>query len=175
MVRYTPIREITDKEKNKLYSLLDTNPDIKYRIKIVLLANEGYTVPEIREMTNTYDKTIRKWIHKFNDNGIDGLFTKIDYSPMVKIDNDARKEIVKIASTNPRNLGLKFSTWSLRSLAGYLSKEDKNMVVKQQGGISHTRIKEILNESKIEWRNSKMILGKSRDPEYELKKRGLRN
>ena len=161
MVRYTPIREITDKEKNKLYTLLDTNPEIRYRIKIILLANDGYTVPEIREMTNTYDKTIRKWIHKFNDNGIEGLFTKIDYSPMVKI--------VKIASTNPRDLGLKFSTWSLRSLAGYLTRDNK--IVKQ--GISHTRIKEILNESKIEWRNSKTVLGKSRDPEYELKKRGL--
>jgi transposase len=169
VVRYTPIREIKDKDKNKLYTLLDTNPEIKYRIKIILLANDGYTVPEIREMTNTYDKTIRKWIHKFNDNGIVGLFTKIDYSPMVKIDNDTRKEIVKIASTNPRDLGLKFSTWSLRSLAGYLTRDNK--IVKQ--GISHTRIKEILNESKIEWRNSKTVLGKSRDPEYELKKRGL--
>ena len=96
---------------------------------------------------------------------------------MVKIDNDARKEIVKIASTNPRVLGLKFSTWSLRSLAsGYITKEEEeedNKIVKY--GISHTRIKEILNESKIEWRNSKMVLGKSRDPEYELKKRGLKN
>jgi len=171
VVRYTPLREITVKEKNRLYSLLDTYPEIKYRIKIVLLASDGYTVPEIREMTNTYDKTIRKWIHKFNDNGIEGLFTKIDYSPMVKIDNDARKEIVKIASTNPRDLGLKFSTWSLRSLAGYLTKDKK--IVKQ--GISHTRIKEILNKSKIEWRNSMTVLGKSRDPEYELKKRGLKN
>ena len=88
--------EITDKEKNRLYSLLDTNQEIKYRIKIVLLASDGYTVPEIREMTNTYDKTIRKWIHKFNNEGTEGLFTKIDYSPMIKIDNDARKEIVKI-------------------------------------------------------------------------------
>jgi hypothetical protein len=43
VVRYTPIREITDKEKNKLYALLDTNPDIKYRIKIILLANDGGT------------------------------------------------------------------------------------------------------------------------------------
>ena len=171
MVRYTPIREITDKEKNKLYSLLDTNPEIKYRIKIILLAGEGYTVPEIREMTNIYDKTIRKWIHKFNKMGIDGLVTKIDYSPMVKIDNDARKQIIKIASTNPRDLGLKFSTWSLRSLAGYLTRDNK--IIKK--GISHTRIKEILNKSKIEWRNSKTVLGKSRDPEYELKKRGLKN
>ena len=73
---------------------------------------------------------------------------------MVKIDNDTRKQIVKIASTNPRELGLKFSTWSLRSLAGYLTKDKKT--VKQ--GISHTRIKEILNESKIEWRNSITVL-----------------
>jgi transposase len=123
-------------------------------------------------MTNIYDKTIRKWIHKFNEMKIDGLFTKIDYShTTVKIDNGTRKEIVKIASTNPRDRGLKFSTWSLRSLAGYLTKDKK--IVKN--GISHTRIKEILNESKIEWRNSKMILGKGRDPEYELKKRELKN
>ena len=64
---------------------------------------------------------------------------------MVKIDNDTRKEIVKIASTNPRDLGLKFSTWLLRSLAsGYLTKEEEedNKIVKY--GISHTRIKEIL-------------------------------
>jgi transposase len=137
VVRYTPIREIKDKDKNKLYTLLDTHPEIKYRIKIILLANDGYTVPEIREMTNTYDKTIRKWIHKFNDNGIEGLFTKIDYSPIVKIDNDTRKEIVKIASTNPRS-GIKI-LHGQRSLAGYLIKEDKKIV---KHGISHTRIKD---------------------------------
>jgi hypothetical protein len=91
---------------------------------------------------------------------------------MVKIDNDTRKQIIKISSTNPRDLGLKFSTWSLRSLAGgYLTKDKK--IVKQ--GISHTRIKEILNESKIEWRNSKTVLVRSRDLEYELKKRELKN
>ena len=106
-------------------------------------------------MTNTYDKTIRKWIHKFNNEGTEGLVTKINYSPMVKIDDYARKQIIKIASTNPRDLGLKFSTWSLRSLAGYLTKDNK--IIKH--GISHTRIKEILNESKIEWRNSKTVLG----------------
>ncbi len=91
------------------------------------------------------------------------IFTKIDYDHTVKIDNNARKEIVKIASTNPRDLGLKFSTWSLRSFAGYISKENNKKIVKQR--ISHTRIKEILNETKIEWRNSKAVLRKSRDPE----------
>ncbi|MFZ0512034.1 MAG: hypothetical protein WAM14_10540 [Candidatus Nitrosopolaris sp.] len=50
-MRYTPIRNISEDEKRELYDLLDNNPDIKYRAKIVLLAGDGYTVPEIREMT----------------------------------------------------------------------------------------------------------------------------
>ena len=41
--------------------------------------------------------------------------------------------------------------------------------------ISHTEIKNVLVKHGIEWRNSKTILGKSRDPEYELKKIGLKN
>ncbi|MFZ0513185.1 MAG: hypothetical protein WAM14_16360, partial [Candidatus Nitrosopolaris sp.] len=35
-VRYTPIRNISEDEKRELYDILDNNPDIKYRAKIVL-------------------------------------------------------------------------------------------------------------------------------------------
>jgi transposase len=88
-------------------------------------------------MTNIYDKTVRKWIHKFNDCGIACLFTKVDYSNTVKINDKARKEIRHISSISPRALGLKFSTWSLRSIAGYM-KEKK--IVKEKDGISHTTV-----------------------------------
>jgi transposase len=167
-VRYTPIRNISEEEKRELYDLLDNNPDIKYRARIVLLAGEeGYTVPEIREITNIYDKTIRKWIHRFNDYGVKGIFTQMDYSGMIKITDKARNEILRISSTNPRQIGLKFSTWSLRSIAGYV-KEKK--IVKEDG-ISHTAIRDILIEKGVEWRHSKTILGgKGKDPEYDLKK-----
>jgi transposase len=168
-VRYTPIKRISEEEKKGLYDLLDNNPDIKYRARIVLLAGEeGYTVPEIREMTNIYDKTIRKWIHRFNDCGVCGLFTEIDYSRMIKITDKAKDEILRIASTNPRKMGLKFSTWSLRSIAGYV--KEKKLI--KEDGISHTAIRDILIEKGVEWRHSKTILGssKSKDPEYDLKK-----
>jgi DNA-directed RNA polymerase specialized sigma24 family protein len=56
---------MSEAEKKELYDILDANSLIRYRAKIVLLlAGEGYTVPEIMEMTNIYDKTIRKWIHR---------------------------------------------------------------------------------------------------------------
>jgi transposase len=173
-VRYTPIRNMSEGEKNELYDILETNSVIRYRSKIVLLAAEGHTVPEIRKMTNTYDKTIRKWIHRFNDNGVRGLFTEIDYSRMVKVNDKARKEIIQTASTAPRTLGLKFSTWSLRSIAGYV--KEKKII--QGGGISHTAVRHILGEYGVEWRQSKTVLGssiRSRDPEYDLKKSALKS
>ena len=122
---------------------------------------------EIREMTNIYDKTILKWIHRFNDYGVCGLFTEMDYSRMIKITDKARKEILHIYSISPRALGLKFSTWSLRSIAGYV--KEKKMV--KIDGISHTTVRDILRKNGIEWRHSKTVLdssNKSRDPEYEL-------
>ncbi len=65
--------------------------------------------------------------------------------------------------------GLPFYTWSLRILAGYISKEI-NIV----DTISHTEIRNILLKHDIKWRNSKTTLGTSTDPEYHLKKRGLK-
>lgn len=164
-MRHTPIRNISEDENRDLYDILDNNPDIKYRVKIILLAGDGYTVPEIREMTNIYDKTIRKWIHRFNDYGVKGIITQMDYSRMTKIPDKARNEILRISSTSPREIGLKFSACSLRSIAGYV--KEKKLI---KDGISHTAIREILLEYGVEWRHSKTVLGKSKSPEYDLKK-----
>ena len=79
---------------------------------------------------------IRKWIHRFNENGIDGIASKIHKHKPIKITDDIEKKIVEIATKNPReDYGLPFSTWSLRVLAGYVSKEI-NLV----DSISHTRL-----------------------------------
>jgi hypothetical protein len=47
----------------------------EYRAKIILLKDEGYAVPQIRMMTtNHHDHNIRKWIPRFNQQGIDGIY-----------------------------------------------------------------------------------------------------
>lgn len=164
------LREISAQEINVLHWLLDNDPESGYRARIILLKNEGYTVPEIRRMTNHHDNNIRKWIHRFNDKGIDGIISRKHIRNAHKITEDIERKIVEIASNDPRKYKLKFSTWSLRVLAGYIMEEKKII-----DSISHTEIKNVLVKHGIEWRNSKMILGKSRDPEYELKKIGLKN
>ncbi len=58
---------LTDDEKNHLHLMLE-DKESGYRAKIILLKDEGYTVPQIRKMTNHHDNNIRKWIHhRFNE------------------------------------------------------------------------------------------------------------
>ena len=95
-----------------------------YRARIILLKDEGYTVSEIRMATSHHDTNIRKWIHRFNEKGIDGTATKIHKHKSIKVTTEMEKRIVDTATKNPReDYGLPFSTWSLRILAGYISKE----------------------------------------------------
>ncbi len=160
---------LTDDEKNILHLMLE-DTESGYRAKIILFKDEGYTVPQIRKITNHHDNNIRKWIHRFNEKGINGIISKKHNHKQYKFDNDMEKKIVKIASSNPReDHGLGFSTWSLRVLAGFLMC-DLRMVEK----ISHSEIRNILLEYGTKWRKSKTVLSnKSNDPEYALKKSTL--
>jgi transposase len=167
-MRDTYLRDLTDREKDNLYLLLDDS-NSGYRAKIILLKDEGYTVPEIRQMTNHHDNNIRKWIHRFNEHGIDGIISRKHNHSAQKITDEIEKQIVRITSINPRKYGLKFSTWSLRVLAGYL------MENKMVDRISHTEIRNVLLKYNVRWRRSKTMLGGSRDPEYELKKSVLKS
>lgn len=165
------LRLLSDDERNMLYELIEDGDESSYRAKIILLKDEGYTVPEIRRATNHHDINIRKWIHRFNDQGIEGIASKLHKHRSIKLSIEVEKKIVEIASRNPReDYGLPFSTWSLRVLAGYISKE-LNLV----DSISHTEIRNILLKHGIRYRQSKITLGNSTDPEYDLKKRGLKN
>lgn len=171
-MRDTFLRAITDDERNILYNLIDeTDKESSYRAKIIMLKDEGYAVPEIRIATNRHDTNIRKWIHRFNEKGINGIVSRKHTHKPAKITPEIEKKIVDMAIKNPRDCyGLPFSTWSLRVLAGYVSKKELNLV----NTISHTQIRNILLKHGIRYRQSKITLGNSIDPEYYLKKRELK-
>src|SRR4051812_3491811 len=115
-MRDTSLRLISDDERNTLYDMMQDADDGEsgYRAKIILLKDEGYTVPEIRVAINHHDANIRKWIHRFNEQGIKGIASKIHMHKPAKISDEIEKKIVGMAAKNPREgYGLPFSTWSL--------------------------------------------------------------
>ena len=170
-MRDTFLRLLTNNEKNRLHDSILEDRESGYRAKIILLKDDGYTVPEIRKATNHHDSNIRKWIHRFNEKGIDGIASKIHKHKPIKISDDMENKIVEIATKNSRkDYGLPFSTWSLRVLAGFVSKE-----MSLVDAISHTEVRNILLKHGIKYRQSKITLGYSLNPEYHLKKRELKN
>lgn len=61
---------------------------------------------------------------QFDEEGVERIIPKIHRHKPVKITYEIEKKIIEIVSKNPREgYGLLFSTWSLRVLAGYISKE----------------------------------------------------
>ena len=72
-----------------------------YRVKIKLLKDDGYTVPEM-SITGHHDVNIRKWIHPFNENGIDRITSKIHKYKSINISDNMEKKIIHIATKNPR-------------------------------------------------------------------------
>ena len=94
-MRDTFLRMLTDKEKGILYQLMLDDKEAGYRAKIILLKGDGYTVPEIRRATNYHDSNIRKWIHRFNEKGLDGIASKIHKHKPIKVTGDVEKRLLK--------------------------------------------------------------------------------
>src|SRR5690348_11179702 len=123
-MRDTFLRMLTMDERNYLHLMLDEDAEAGFRAKIILLKNDGYTVPEIRRATNHHDSNIRKRIHRYNEKDIYEIISKIHKHKSIKITDYIENKIVEIVTKNPRtDYGLSFSTWSLRILAGFITKE----------------------------------------------------
>ena len=110
-------------------------------------------VPEIRKITNHHDNNIKKWIHSFNEKGIEGIISKIHTHKSIKFTDAIEKQMIEIAKRNPKNImDYHFSTCSLRLLAGFVIERYET-----NRSISHTEIRNILLKHGIRWRQSKII------------------
>ena len=120
MALYT--RKLKLHERRTLESHLDApEEDLPtHRLQIIMLSAEGKRVPEISEEVHLHPINVRKWIHRFNRYGLDGLRSGKSPGRPPVFSDEQRNEIVGIANTNPRLLGLHYSRWSLQRLRRYL-------------------------------------------------------
>ncbi len=136
----------------------------KTRAKIILYSNEKHSVTEIVKMVNVHANNVRKWISGFNKEGLAIILHKNSgKEPRKLFDKEIKDKICSIALDKPRELGMKFTTWSLPSLKQYLI--DKNVLK----SISIEKLRQILLARGITFKKSKEWLH-STDIEYQKKK-----
>jgi transposase len=95
-------------------------PDVIRRANIVLLSAKRKRVHEISSEVGLHPINVRKWIHRFNDQGVEGLFPRRSPGRPKVFDELQRRRIVELATTSPDKIGLEFSSWSLQRLRSQL-------------------------------------------------------
>lgn len=135
-------RKLTKAEEKQLKRWLTGNdPVLRHRAKVILLSSQGYRVPEIGPLVESHPANLRKWIHRFNERGCQGLQTVRSGGPGLRFSPRQRQEIIRLAQINPRDLGLNFSRWTLHKLARQAVKRG---IVER---ISHECVRQILKQA----------------------------
>ena len=93
-----------------------TDEELARRAQIVLLSAQHICVHEISRSVGLHPINVRKWIHRFNRYGLNGLYPKRSPGRPKLFTDDQRQAIVGMASTDPQELGLQFDSWSLQRL-----------------------------------------------------------
>ncbi|GCC11354.1 hypothetical protein IPdc08_01405 [archaeon] len=133
------------------------------RAHIVLASAQGMKVPEIYQRYHYSKRWVREIIHKFNATGMEAIFPNWGSGRPPVFTKKHKAEIVEVALSQPQDLGLPFTQWSLTKLHGYIIKEG---IVES---ISYEGVRQILRKAGITYQRTK-TWKESNDPEFEPKK-----
>ena len=155
------VRKLTKAEEKQLQRWLTCNdPAMKHRARVVLLSSQGYRVPEIGSLVKAHPANLRKWIHRFNERGCAGLRTVHSGGPRQRFSPQQREEIVGLAQSKPRDMGLSFTRWTLHKLAQQAAKRG---IVDR---ISHECVRQILKNAQCDYRRSGTRIGNENRPDF---------
>lgn len=147
-------REPENQEKEKIYKLLKEGEEhIKKRLKAIILSGiHRYKISEISKILNFHPQNLRKWIHRFNRDGLESVINSPKVGIKKKFGNDLREKIIEIVHNSPRKFGYKFSHWTLHKIKEHL---EKNKMVNR---ISYETIRRTLKEKNIDIKKLKKNL-----------------
>ncbi len=133
------------------------------RAKLILRSGEKVQPLTIAEEMGLSVSQVRKWIRRFNTEGLLGLFDQPRSGRPREYDAQQALRVVEIATTLPTRLGLPFNTWSLRHLQRYLQQ------VPEVGQLCRETIRTILHQHGISFQKAQHWQ-KSNDPDFNEKK-----
>jgi transposase len=168
-----PLNDGESKKIRRLAGARHAPADWSGRARIIALSWDGLGVPAIAAETGRHENTVRRWLHRFNAAGIDGLGDLPGAGRKRRITEAQRSAIIALArSAPPGRLD--------RDGAGELSAEredgpaqwtlDTLAETARDAGITvgRSQIRRILLAEKVRWRRTRSW-ATSTDPEFAPK------
>src|SRR5215471_18019669 len=136
------VRSLTDDEKRQLVlRARSLNKEEARRAGVVLLSSEGKTASDIAKALGFHPSNVKKWVRKFNEEGLSGLAVRKRgprEGPRPSFTRDQIDRLLELAATTPAEIGYSFERWTAQKLANAAVKE--GIVDK----ISHVTVQQIL-------------------------------
>ena len=132
------------------------------RAQIVQHAIEGLSAPEIAAKMELCGATVRFWLKRFNERGLDGLAEDMRSGRPPVYSAEERSAVIAAALSRPAELGLPFASWTLDRLVACLGEKGV--------GMKRSRVSEILLAEGLKWRQEETWFGARVDPEFERKR-----
>ncbi|MET7767884.1 helix-turn-helix domain-containing protein [Nocardia sp. NPDC005366] len=133
------------------------------RAMIIMVSASGTPVAAIARLVAADPDTVREVIHAFNEKGLAALDPRWAGGRPRLISDDDIEFVVATATTRLVRLGMPFTRWSVRKLAGYLASASGRTV-----RVGRERLRQILHERGITFQRTR-TWKESKDPDKEAK------
>ena len=160
------VRQLNEAELKELDDLYRRTKLVRVRNRaqmILLGAEEQMTAPQIGKIVRQNEQTVRRWIKRFNAEGIEGLYDKPREGAPQRVTDEYRERLLAIVRRRPRSLEQPYSLWTLQRLVDFMAEETGLR-------LSTETVRLVLKANEIVLSRPQHKIS-SPDPEYELKKR----
>lgn len=115
-------------DKNAIYVLQDEiqrSEQARYdhRLHAVLLIAKGITCPAVAEMLGDPERTIRYWVQRYVNDGLQGLIENERSGRPSRLEPKQIDKIGKVLRRSPEAVGLRGAIWDGRTLSAYIQNE----------------------------------------------------
>jgi transposase len=159
-------RRLSDQEGQRLQQIVRRGKHGSIRLRramIIMASASGTPVTAIARLVAADEDTVRDVIHLFNAKGLAALDPRWAGGRPRRICDVDVQVIVTTATTRPEKLGLPFTGWSVRKLAGYLASRPGRPVT-----VGRERLRQILHSRGISFQRTR-TWKESTDPDRDAK------
>ena len=160
------VRPLTTEELTQLDISYRRTKNVRVRTRaqmILLGAEEKITAPQIAKIVRQNDQTVRRWIKRFNAEGVTGLSDEPKSGAPKQVTEAYRERLLIVVRRRPRSLDQPYSLWTLQRLVDFMAEETGLR-------FSTETVRLILKANDIVISRPQHKVS-SPDPEYEVKKR----
>ena len=155
MPKHLQVRELTDDERKTIERLVHSRTAAVRtveRARIIERASAGKRVAEIATELGCDQRTVRRWLKRFNTAGLSGLDDDPRSGHPKTYTSEQVGEVLVAALSKPIDRGLPFASWTLDRLEAYLN-EEKDIPIKR------SRIDELRIDEGLRWRTQEGWFG----------------